>query len=426
MEFTKKCIAHIKLSKSEINVNSFVDYCDKSAKAISRNLLAELIRQAQNHILNLFLGKRWTPSSGKATPWECPRCAARTGFKRRGKRYRKLKTSIGIVRFSLLQVTCEDCNKTFSPFPDLLGIKSCHRLSRELECKIADLVKDFSYAKTATLTNKLFDLNLSPHTIHKMIQHYGAEAEIIEDFTHISHLQTDSTKINASINERGIDVHLALSIGASEKKNGRTFRHKKLVSVQVSDQQPDIKKVLKKSRVDQITVDGKSGLEKYIENNKIPVVIQRCLWHIPRTTAHMMYCDGVKIAFGRELAEPLKYFLFDEKCSVSSRLKQYDDFIEKCNKLHLRKTTVFLKRARKKLYSYKQFDDSDVHGRTTSIVERQMREINRRMENGSRWSKTGAQNLLKLKMIQELNPESYKKLWKLTKIKKNNYKVILC
>ena len=55
-----------------------------------------------------------------------------------------------------------------------------------------------------------------------------------------------------------------------------------------------------------------------------------------------------------------------------------------------------------------------------------MREINRRMENRSRWSKSGANNLLKPKFIEEMNPESYAFLWKLTKNKLYNFKVILC
>jgi len=37
------------------------------------------------------------------------------------------------------------------------------------------------------------------------------------------------------------------------------------------------------------------------------------------------------------------------------------------------------------------------------------------MENGSRWTEKGAQNLLSLKFIEELNPESYDYLWKLKK-----------
>jgi len=417
---------HLKLSKNDLNVNSFVNSCNEIGKSLSRLLFVSLFKKAQEALLTMYLGAPWNKSPGVITPWECPKCAARAGFKRRGNRTRTLKTSIGLVSFPLLQVTCSDCGKTFSPFPELFGIEKRHRLTRELEQKFCRIAKDLSYGKTAKLVNKVFDLDVSPRTVHSSVQKYGTRAKIIEDLSHISHLQADSTKINASASERGIDVHLAISIGPSEHKNGRTFRNKTLASVQVSETPADVKKLLRESQVDQLTVDGKSGLEGFIENEKIPTTIQRCLWHIPRTAAHMMYLDGHSIVFGRKFVSPLKDLLFDESLSVNTRLEKYNNFIEKCRVAGCERTANFLDNAANDLYTYKQFADTDVHGRTNSIVERQMREINRRMENGSRWSDLGANNLLKLKLIDEMNPDSYAYLWKLTKNKIKYFKVVLC
>jgi ssDNA-binding Zn-finger/Zn-ribbon topoisomerase 1 len=417
---------HLKLSKNELNVNSFVNMCYDVGKNVSQSLFVSLFKKAQESVLDIYLGTPWQKSPGLATPWECPKCAARAGFVRRGKRIRKLKTSIGQVSFPLHQITCTDCGKTFSPFPELFGIEKRQRLSRELEQKFCRIAKDMSYGKTAKLVNEVFDLDISPRTVHSTVQKYGAFAKVVEDLSQIKHLQADSTKINASAKERGIDVHLAICIGPSEQKNGRLVRKKTLASVQVSEKPAEIKKLLKQSQVDQLTVDGKSGLESYIETENIPTTVQRCLWHIPRTAAHMMYLDGHKIASGREFVAPLKGFLFDESLSVNTRLEKYSDFIAQCRDAKCEKTVNFLENAAANLYTHKQFEETDVYGRTNSIVERQMREINRRMENGSRWSKAGANNLLKLKFIEEMNPESYAFLWKLSKNKLKTFKVILC
>jgi len=417
---------HLKLSKNDLNVNSFVNICNDVGKNVSQSLFVNLFKKAQEAVLDIYLGTPWNKSPGFVTPWECPKCAARAGFVRRGKRIRKLKTSIGRVSFPLRQVTCTDCGKTFSPFPELFGIEKRQRLSRELEQKFCRIAKDLSYGKTAKLVNEVFDLDISPRTVHSTVQKYGARAKIMEDLSQIKHLQADSTKINASAKERGIDVHLAICIGPSEQKNGRIVRQKMLASVQVSDKPTEIKKLLKRSQVDQLTVDGKSGLESFIGTENIPTTIQRCLWHIPRTAAHMMYHDGYKIAAGKEFVAPLKGFLFDETLSVNTRLEKYKTFIEQCRDAGCEKTANFLENATDNLYTYKQFDDTDVYGRTNSVAERQMREINRRMENGSHWSKTGANNLLKPKLIEEMNPGSYAFLWKLTKNKLKTFKVILC
>jgi len=426
IDIKEKVLFHFKIPKSDLNVNSFVNYCDKAGKTLSRKLFVNFMLKAQDLILMEYIGVRWGNPTGKITPWECPKCTARIGFKRRGNRNRTLKTSIGKVSFPLLQVTCSECGKTFSPFPTLLGFSARRQLTRELEQKLCGVVKNLSYGKTANMVNEIFGLNLSPHTVHKVVQKYGAKAKVIEDLSHISHLQSDSTKINASNSERGLDVHLALVIGPSEKRNGRKYRHKTFAIVQVSNSPTSVKKLLKKSQVDQITVDGKSGLEKFIEEKNIPTTVQRCLWHIPRTAAHMMYLDGLGIVNGRELSKPLKSILLNEQLSVNARLAMYDAFVEDCQKAALEKTVTFLENARSNLFTYKQFADQDVHGRTNSIIERQMREINRRMENGTRWSDTGAQNLLTLKLIHEMNPDSYANLWNLTKNKKFNFEVILC
>ncbi len=42
-----------------------------------------------------------------------------------------------------------------------------------------------------------------------------------------------------------------------------------------------------------------------------------------------------------------------------------------------------------------------------------MRETNRRLENGSRWSERGALHLTKLRLARTHNPDDYARLWSL-------------
>jgi hypothetical protein len=49
------------------------------------------------------------------------------------------------------------------------------------------------------------------------------------------------------------------------------------------------------------------------------------------------------------------------------------------------------------------YDDPPSEERTTSIVEREMREINRRVDVGARWS---------IPLAQRCNPDDYEKLWR--------------
>jgi hypothetical protein len=48
--------------------------------------------------------------------------------------------------------------------------------------------------------------------------------------------------------------------------------------------------------------------------------------------------------------------------------------------------------------------------RTTSVVEREMRELNRRTDVGARWTPKGIRNLLKLRLAKRHNPEDYQRV----------------
>jgi hypothetical protein len=422
----ESCSVHFNIPKSEQEINDLVVCCKEASRDFFRLFFEKVVVSIQIHILDHALGRAWQPHQVRPTPWECPRCGSRYNFKRRGKRKRILKTSHGEVQFSLLQVTCGDCNKTFSPFPRLLGIHSRHRLTRELERMICSLVKDTSFAKTARTVNLFCDLQLSPRTIHHTVHHYGEKAKIVEDLTSIPRLESDSTKINASPNERGIDVHIALAVGASSRKGTRTIRKKTLAAIEVAKSPEKTKRLLKHSQIDQLIVDGRSGLDSYIDDNELPITVQRCLWHIPRTAVHMLHEDGLSAPVGRELIKSMRGFLFDESLPVKTRREKYDTLIRQFRENNYLETCTFLENARKNLFTYKQFAEQDLYGRTISVAERQMREVNRRMENGSRWTPAGAQRLLTLKLIEELNPISHQYLWKVRKKQKSSFQVILC
>lgn len=426
LKFSETFNIQVNIPQKEQKVNDLISICQKSSRLFFQVFFEKLMLRIQAHMLVLVLGSAWKPSQRIVAPWACPRCGSRYGFSRRGKRTRIMKTFHGKVRYPLLQLTCKDCQKTFSPFPALLGIHSRHQFTQELEQKLCSMVKDVSFSKTAKFVNLMCNLRLSPYSIHRVVQRYGTQAKIVEDLRTITRLESDSTKIKASANERGIDVHIALAVGGCTCKGKRVIREKTLAVLEVAKSPEKTKRLLRQSHIDQVIVDGHSGLERYIEENKLPITVQRCLWHIPRTAVHMLWKDGLSADAGRALVKPMKTILFDESLPVHERLEKYDALTDTVRMQNDDNTCTFLENARANLFTYKQFADQDNYGRTISVVERQMREVNRRMENGGRWTPKGAQNLLTLKFIEELNPLSYDYLWNIRKKRKSSFEVILC
>src|SRR5215213_9605206 len=86
----------------------------------------------------------------------CERCGVvhRGGLTilRRGSRSRQLMTSSGLLLFTLKQLTCRDCGRTWSPFAPLLGLVPRQRIAEELVRKMVEVVTELSYAKTCDFT----------------------------------------------------------------------------------------------------------------------------------------------------------------------------------------------------------------------------------------------------------------------------------
>ena len=49
--------------------------------------------------------------------------------------------------------------------------------------------------------------------------------------------------------------------------------------------------------------------------------------------------------------------------------------------------------------------------RTSSVMEREMREINRRSDVGVRWSERGIDNLLRLRAARRINKDDFERVW---------------
>jgi hypothetical protein len=48
---------------------------------------------------------------------------------------------------------------------------------------------------------------------------------------------------------------------------------------------------------------------------------------------------------------------------------------------------------------------------STSVIEREMREINRRADVGARWSIPGVDHLLRLRHSKRINPDDFDRVW---------------
>lgn len=390
------------------------------AKVLPAAACAVALEEYQEQVLVAVLGLPWMPQQTAVAPWSCPKCGSRYAFSRRGARERKFRSSLGRVIFGLRQITClackaRGCCTTFSPFPELLGLPARVRVSAELLQKGVDAATRLSYQQSSELTEVMTGQRLSPMTIHKRVQEQ-AQAVHFEAPTEAPIVLLDSTKVKAGPKRNGIDLNLALAVSAVQQDGKRSVLEKSVIAMGVGNW-TSLKEALQRVKPRLVLVDGDDELERLADEIYPGVPRQRCLWHLPRTLGFTLWKDGVSKRDRDRLSKQLQQLLHQPQPleAAQNALRAFADTLGSeghtgAHKLlHKAAGTAFTHRALPKPFP------GGRHGRNapiaTSYIERQMREIDRRVDNGARWTPEGALNLLRLRTVRRLTPGQWKLIW---------------
>jgi hypothetical protein len=327
----------------------------------------------------------------QAASFYCALCG-QSYFIRKGKRYRIYKSVLGKSRIPVLQVQCCGCGHRFCPYKDEIGLAFTERISPALISRQLKLTCQISYRKARDVIASCLDVSASAATIRKEIDRQAdrirsrpvsATGEVVYD---------DSTKVKAGKKERGVSMHFAITAKPGKPRWGRNTLRKRLLFLKTGNASK-IKKSLKALKAKGIVHDGDMDLSGCAKH------IQRCLWHLVHQLKHFLWLDGVPFEARKPYVKELIQILFHAK-TVNLMKEQYRHFIDKLKENNLQKSYGHLKKAETELTTSRE-QQFDFH--TTTPVEREMREINRRADVGVRWSIPGVENLLLVKTYLMLN-----------------------
>jgi hypothetical protein len=390
-------LCKLNLAQNNITVNDVIRAVNHELKNAAIQIIGKTIDDIQDGILDRFLGFRWNEFDNKIVPWICPHCNERSSFVRRGTRPRKLKTSEGIIKFNLYQVTCKSCRKTFSPFPQILGLKPRTRISTEFEEKIVKLALNNSYSKTSEYIESFTESTISHTASRNITLRVSDNLSLKHEKNEFDSILIDGTKVKSGFKKRGSEIHLALSPLKRIDKNGRPYTEKTLVAFSIGDADKSLKKQLSKYTCNNVIVDGDPSYANLIKDVFKDATHRRCLWHIPRQLAHLLYTYNVPVkereAFVKGLASILKIEDFYKAIS------EYFDFIQMFERLNFKDIVSYLKNAMPGIFHNKDDWNNRKKHSSNSLIEREMREINRRTDIGCRWSDKGVYKMIKLLQI---------------------------
>lgn len=378
-----------------LSINALTSSLPELGRLLALDQARQKLEVAQDEFVEAVLGRR--------AELVCERCGVvHSGptILRRGSRVRQLKTSIGVLRFALKQLTCRDCRRTWSPFARLLGLAPRQRVAQELVRKLVECVTELPYGKTCRLAAAWLGANLSPRTLHAYVQELGSQVRFTPAVPSAV-VQADGTKVPAGRSERGMEVRFSFQILGRHQENGRTAVEKRIAGWGVGV--GGWKHALPPGIATEVIVtDREKGLPQLLAKRFPKLRHQHCEWHLGHTMDHLLYLDGVKVAERKGWKEELGKIVWGR--TITNRRERYEAL---CNQLacYPKAHTMLVDAKENVLF------DVPSRERTTSVIEREMREINRRSDVGVRWSERGIDNLLRLRAAKRINKDDFERVW---------------
>jgi hypothetical protein len=321
---------------------------------------------------------------------------------RRGWRSRRVMSAEGAMEFRLRQVTCRACGRTWSPYPEVLGLKARQRVLEEVEQKLLEVLVRLSYAQTCDLAESWLGVEVSPRTLHARVQEKAEALELTPE-PEAGTVIADGTKIPAGEKAQGTEIRAGFQIVEKGQEQGRPCNRLRLVGVGIGNGSwsQALPRTLSPRR---IVSDADPSLRLYVRESFPEARHQLCEWHVLYSLEWSLINDRIAWQERRVWKDELNQILFDRRTQARKR-ERYDEFVERIGRVSPKAKKQLEAASGQILY------EEPSPERTNSLAERQMREINRRMENGSRWSERGARNLVLLRLAQRHNPDDYARLW---------------
>ena len=384
------------------------------ARRAPGELVAATVQTLTGELFDVVIGPRGFPlddDTQPEAPWACTRCGNRRGFRRRGQRPggRTVLTKAGKVRLAAWQVECRSCGRRFVPILELLGVAAFKRRSVGVAEMAAALATEVAYAKAARLLAELAGVDLSARSVRRDTLSL-APARIGPEITQVPVLLLDGTGVRAGENKNGTELHLAVGLVARRREGGRTVVEARLLGATLGEGWSAMAELLKGVRPGLVIVDGEEAITDLAEEVfGTDTPIQRCLFHLSSQTRFMArYLDRLDAGVADELRDRLHELLSDAYADgdLDAAVAGYNTLIDTAEALGADHAATHMRNAARHAFTFLThpqagrllFGDKGRPELATGVLERVMREMNRRTDVGVRWSVEGVRANLMVKL----------------------------
>lgn len=359
--------------------------------------------------------------------WGCCQCEK---YRLNGSYNRSIKTSLGEVNIKLLRLKCTSCGKETVPLKNYINLENYQTKSNELERVIVEAMSSNSYRRSVESIDSIGFVSVPHTTAHRWVMESNCDdIEMSNDIigsANITQVMTDGTKFKG---RNGVKGDLKLMIGINNK--GQIFP----LGSWAGESWKDISKKLDANKIKFpdgtiLICDGEPGLASAFVNNFS--YSQRCHWHITRDLYHAMWQDGGRSKEAKPLQKGLSGVLAielpegdfqhvgeDEKDVIEKHMEASEHVIGKLIEFLDSKgyatAASYLESARKRMFDYvrRWLKYGLMSPRTSSLIERIIRELGRRLKNiAYNWSDNGASKIARIILKKFTSPDKWDEYWR--------------
>jgi hypothetical protein len=379
--------------------------------ALSRELFAAALSSQQEALLVMACGERYRPRRH----WNvlsCPRCSARTGFRRRGHRRRQLFTRLGRLELRLAMLGCS-CGHRFAPLLPLLGVRRARRIAPGFERRALELCTELPYRRAAAALGRESGAAPSERTLRRLVRAAAARCDLRaprRDLAALDAVLVDGTRVRAgpkkrARDDRGVELDIALGLCG---RDGVGRARLELLGVTLDRGWRSLIRPLRAADAATIAVhDGDAGIARVLERALPDVPQQICTFHLRDSFDHRLWQDGMPFAPRRALVRAwgnaLEYARDGRIASTALAV-----MTQMAERHHWRHTASHLRLVAPRATTWLEIG-AQTH--TTSLLERVMREVNRRVDPvGVRWSRAGAAAIIDLLLARRFGHPDWRRL----------------
>ena len=371
------------------------------------SIVAEALKALLRARLCEELGPRGQPGNrfGPDCEAECPGCGSGAAY-RKGLRTRTVEVKrLGAIEVQRPYLECKRCGRSYTPYAG--GVPEQRRYGRKALRRPMEAALETSYRRGAEACPE----SPSASTLWRRVQEQSPEGSraLPETGSGVPWLSAtcvaDSTPIPArKASEGRKQASHSLSIAHLVEPDpeggpgGRPALQRHPVAARVGSE-TRLRADLRSVPIRSLITDGK------MEVGGAAPFVGRCRWHLPRSIRYGLYNDGVSGDFNERLTGSLRSLVHSRFPNGVAAREALTRWAAAC-RLAAPQSATTVERAAPAIAIYAERPEAFTV-ETTAPAEREMRELNRRFENGGQWTRSGAENLLRWHQVYRHAPAQW-------------------